>query len=259
MVCRQLAAAISRSAGLIVTCASFSASANVEEEIGGPVTGQLTCQILPPVLPGYQPYCPYTVSPGPGGGWTAPDLARAQKLVAASGTKGARVRVLTGAFGTTIPVVTTGRYVVSVLDQLGYRASLRVIRDFTSYDRAASDSRHRAQVSWFGWYTDFPTPSDMISPLLACQSFIPASSANLNVAEFCDRRVDAQVRQALMLQARAPNAAGALWARIDREITDQAPWVPIYNPVSTVLLSPRVGNYQFDPNYQLLIDQLWVR
>ncbi len=63
----------------------------------------------------------------------------------------------------------------------------------------------------------------------------------------------------MRLQARAPDAAAALWALIDREIVDQAPWVPIYNPVVTTLLSPRTGNYQFDPYYWLLIDQLWVR
>jgi peptide/nickel transport system substrate-binding protein len=177
----------------------------------------------------------------------------------ASGTKSAKVTVVAGAFGTTIPVVTTGRYIVSVLDQIGYRASLRVLGDYTSYDRAAYDSRSRTQVSWFGWYTDFPTPSDMIGPLLTCRSFIPASMANLNGAEFCDPAIDAQVTHALMLQPSAPDAADALWARVDREITDQAPWVPIYNPLSTVLLAPRVGNYQFDPNYLLLIDQLWVR
>src|SRR5882724_4808381 len=37
--CRQLAAAISRSAALIVTCASVSASANVEGDTAGPDTG----------------------------------------------------------------------------------------------------------------------------------------------------------------------------------------------------------------------------
>jgi len=227
--------------------------------IGGPLVGQVTCQILPPALPGYQPYCPYTVRAGPDGAWTGPDLARAQRLVAESGTKGARVTVLTGAFGTSVPVETTGQYLVSVLDQIGYRASLRVVNDYTAYDRAAYDSRYRPQVSWFNWFTDFPAPSDMIQPLLTCHSFIPASAVNLNVAEFCDPLVDEQVSRALMLQTSAPNAAGALWARIDREIVDRAPWVPIYNPVSTVLLSPRVGNYQFDPYYQLLIDQLWVR
>src|SRR6185295_19031410 len=36
---RQLAAAISRSAGVIVTCASFSASAKVDGATGGPETG----------------------------------------------------------------------------------------------------------------------------------------------------------------------------------------------------------------------------
>jgi hypothetical protein len=35
----QLAAAISRSAGRSVTCTSFSASANVDGDTGGPVTG----------------------------------------------------------------------------------------------------------------------------------------------------------------------------------------------------------------------------
>src|SRR3954464_13666319 len=35
----QLAAAISRSAGVMVTCASFSASANVDGETAGPETG----------------------------------------------------------------------------------------------------------------------------------------------------------------------------------------------------------------------------
>jgi peptide/nickel transport system substrate-binding protein len=198
--------------------------------IGGSLAAQPTCQVLPPALPGYRPYCPYTLNPGPGGVWTAPDLARAGRLVRASRTRGARVTVVTGAFGTKIPDRTTGRYVVSVLDQLGYRASLRVITDPNAYARRLSDSRRRTQGN----------------PL------------NLNAAEFCNRRIDAQVQQALMLQPRNPNAAAALWARIDREIAGQAPWVPIYNPRSLVMLSARVGNYQFDPYWSLLIDQLWV-
>lgn len=228
--------------------------------VGGSLTAQPTCQILPPATPGYQPYCPYTINPSPSGAWTAPDLARAEQLVRASGTAGAKVTVVTGGFGTSIPVQPTGRYLVSVLDRLGYRATLDVITNPNAYVKRLYDSRQHAQLGWFSWYQDFPAPSDFIGPLLTCRSFVPNSpGGNLNAAEFCDPRIDAQITRATALGSSLPNAADALWARIDRELVNQAPWVPLYNPRALVVLSPRVGNYQFHPYWSLLIDQLWVR
>jgi peptide/nickel transport system substrate-binding protein len=191
--------------------------------------------------------------------WTAPNLAQAEHLVSASGTRGAKVTVVAGAFGTTIPDHATGRYLVAVLDQLGYRASSQVITDWRAYDQRLYDSRQRTQAGWFSWYQDYPAPPDFISPLLTCHSFLPGNPGNLNAAEFCNPRIDAQVARALALQARNPGSAAAQWARIDQQIVNQAPWVPIYNPRSLVLLSTRVGNYQFDPYWSVLIDQLWVR
>ena len=55
-------------------------------------TSEATCQILPRNFPGYQPYCPYTVSPG-SRKYRGPDLATARKLVEESGTKGMHVTV----------------------------------------------------------------------------------------------------------------------------------------------------------------------
>jgi peptide/nickel transport system substrate-binding protein len=175
--------------------------------------------------------------------------------VAASGTKGARVTLVAGPFGTTIPLLAASRYVVSVLDHIGYRASLRVISNDTTYNNTVFDSRRHTQMSWFSWYTDYPAPSDMVDPLLSCRSFVPAGpAANLNSAEFCDPHVDALVRQAL--HARAPSRSAGLWTQIDRILVDQAPWVPIYNPRVLVVVSPRVGNYQFDSNAAVMVDQL---
>ena len=37
------------------------------EIIGGEDAARATCQQLPPNFPGYEPYCPYTLNPGPGG------------------------------------------------------------------------------------------------------------------------------------------------------------------------------------------------
>jgi ABC-type transport system substrate-binding protein len=43
-------------------------------------------------------------------------------------------------------------------------------------------------------------------------------------------------------------------------ITDQAPWVPLFNSTGLDILSKRVGNYQYSPAaIAMLIDQLWVR
>src|SRR6202040_1905399 len=78
--------------------------------------GPTSCQALPPNLPGYSPYCPYTLAPAPDGKWTAPDLARAQRLVEASGTRGTRVTVWSPT-----AFASGARYVASVLRKLGYR------------------------------------------------------------------------------------------------------------------------------------------
>jgi ABC-type transport system substrate-binding protein len=42
-------------------------------------------------------------------------------------------------------------------------------------------------------------------------------------------------------------------------ITNQAPWLSLYNPRLTIATSSRLGNFQYHPFYGLLLDQLWVR
>ena len=166
--------------------------------------------------------------------------------------------VLAGNIGALTPGAATGRYVVSVLDELGYRASLRTV-GANRYFELLGDSRNRVQAGFFPWFQDYPVPSDFVDPLLSCGSFRPASPVNVNTAEFCDPRIDTQGRTADTLQSSAPATAMGRWAAIDRELVDEAPWVPLYNPRDLTVLSARVGNYQFHPYWSLLIDQLWVR
>ena len=226
---------------------------------GGPLTAQPTCQILPPTLPGYQPYCPYTINPGPSGAWQAPNLARARQLVRRSGTLGDKVTVVTDPMQAQMPGPAAGPYLVSVLRQIGYRASQRAIPNPGTYWNTIDNSRNHIQIGEFRWAQDYPAPWDFFGLLFSCHSFFPGNPANLNDSEFCDPGIEAQYRQALAAQARSPNATRLLWANIDRTITGQAPWVPLYNQRALVVLSARVGNYQFHPLWGLLIDQLWVR
>ena len=50
----------------------------------------------------------------------------------------------------------------------------------------------------------------------------------------------------------------ALAASIERELTNDAPFVPLFTPSLVDLTSRRIGNYE-DQNGSVLIDQLWVR
>jgi peptide/nickel transport system substrate-binding protein len=224
---------------------------------GGPLAAGATCQVLPPTLVGYEPYCPYTIDAHASGTWTAPNLARAQQLVRASGTRGMKVVVSVGPSDAANPTDRVGPYLVSLLNRLGYRASLHSLSEAQS--EQISDSRKHTQIAWYTWYQDYPAPSDFIDALLTCRAFVPDDPTNSNLAEFCNPGIDRQIERATALQRSAPGAAGGVWARIDRELTDQAPWLPVYNPQVLVALSPRVGNYQYHPFWQVLLDQLWVR
>jgi peptide/nickel transport system substrate-binding protein len=61
------------------------------------------------------------------------------------------------------------------------------------------------------------------------------------------------------MQLADPSGAGSLWAKVDREITDQAPYVWLENFIAVELVSERVGNYQWSLQWGSLLNQLWVR
>jgi peptide/nickel transport system substrate-binding protein len=226
---------------------------------GGGLAAKPTCQILPPNIPGYQPYCPYTLNPSPSGSWTGPDLAKAEQLVSASGTRGIKVTVVVPASDATNPSTNVGAYLMGVLHRLGYHASLRVAANQPGYYQTLNDSDSHIQIGWLTWEQDYPGPFDFIGPLLTCRAFVSHSQSNTNDAEFCDPAVDTAVRRAQALEPTAPGSANEAWAAIDRQITNQAPWLPLYNPRLNIATSSRVGNYQYHPFFGLLLDRLWVR
>ncbi|MGH3040481.1 MAG: BTAD domain-containing putative transcriptional regulator [Gaiellaceae bacterium] len=227
------------------------------ELLGGPLAARATCQLLPPDVPGYRPYCPSTLSPNPGGTWTAPDLAKAKALVAASGTEGMRVEVVAYELFRRLEF---GRYFVSLLRRLGYQSSLRAIPElFPDYLEYVGDSRNRAQIGTFGWYADFASAALFLRDLFACASFLPEDAANRNLSAFCEPGIDVRMTRAAELQASDPVEANTLWAEADRALVDRAAAVPLVNRHVVGFVSERVGNYQLHPQWLTLLDQLWVR
>ncbi len=219
-----------------------------------------TCQILPPGSTGYEPYCPYTLNPG-GGAWSAPDLVRARKLVAESGTYGQHVVFWTGNKPFQLEV---GKLALTTLKSLGYKATLKVLgqnaKGKDTYFDAANDSRTRTQAGFYAWGADFPSAASYLEPLFTCKSLKLASKQNENASLFCDPRVDRAFDRALAGESTsAPSATSAAWSAVDHTITDRAPWAPLVNSRVFVVVSRRVGNVQSSPVWGLIYDQMWVK
>jgi peptide/nickel transport system substrate-binding protein len=222
---------------------------------GGPSLAVPTCQILPPNFPAYQAYCPYT-SGSSHTTWSGPNLAKAKQLVQQSGTKGMKVVVN----GTNDEVgKSLVSQMVSDLDSIGYQASSQVLTEGIQYPFVQNSSNSsKWNVAWSAWYQDYPAPADFLNVLLGCTSIHPNSDASPNIAEYCSQSTQAQINQARTLESTDPAAADKVWTQIDREDTNAAPWVDLYNPKQIDFLSSDVHGYEWNPQWYILIDQLWL-
>ena len=115
------------------------------------------------------------------------------------------------------------------------------------------------QAGFSGFAADFATPSGFFVKTFTCSSSTRLTSENANVSEFCDRTVDREIAHARAVQTSDQARSSHLWAKVDHDVVDRAPWVPFASGVLFELISSRVGNYQHNPQLGTLLDQLWVR
>ena len=222
---------------------------------GGAALGRISCQVLPFGFPGHKPYCPYTKNPGEK--WSAPDMAKAQQLVDASGTKGQKVTIISTPDETTKAI---NLYFVSLLNKLGYKAGIKTLNSSVQYS-FVQDSRNKAQLSFSYWYPDYTSASNFLTTVVGCDGFHPASTSSPNLSEFCDPAIQKKTEQALKLAQTDQDAANELWAEIDKETTDQAPLVTLFIANRLDFVSKRLGNFQFNPSVtgNFMINQAWVK
>jgi peptide/nickel transport system substrate-binding protein len=214
----------------------------IVELVGGASTAAPTCQILPPSLPGFRRYCPYTTNPTPDGLYHGRDLVKALALVDRSRTRGMTVTVASP--WNDPQSLATVHYVVSLLVSLGYKARFAL-----SGDQNYFSGDNPAQLGIALWAMDYPTPSNVFE-LLRCRADAPG--------RYCNPVVDQLFIQALDIQRTDRVRADALWAELDQTLTNDAAWLSLYTQKTTIALSDRVGNYLSNPKYGPLYGQMWV-
>lgn len=220
---------------------------------GGEAVASPQCQIIPSSAIGYEPYCPYTAdaSADGTGEWTGQDMERAKQLVEESGSVGAPVEVVTADTREAM-----AQQIVKDLNEAGFDASVKVLAANAAYSYQ-QNSDNNVQISISSWQSVFGGGL-VFTNLLSCSAFHPGSTASPNLSGYCNEEIDALADEALETSVTDMDAAAKLMAEIDRRLTDEAAWAPMYNPNDVELVSERVGNYIYNPLYQFLFAQATV-
>jgi peptide/nickel transport system substrate-binding protein len=138
-------------------------------------------------------------------------------------------------------------YVVRLLDRLGYRAKAHLIPQ-SAWASVPPKAYARIQISASSVWND-TSPANFFETWFAC-------NAPYDHRWFCDAGFDHAIRHAESLQDVNPRAAAALCTRLDRDLVNRAIAVPLVNPRQIDFVSARVTNYQHNPIYCLVADQL---
>jgi peptide/nickel transport system substrate-binding protein len=179
------------------------------------------------------------------------NLAKAKRLVAQSHTKGMAVTVWGADFD---PIPQAVQYMASVLDSLGYKASVKTLSASVYYDTMGSEKTD-PQISWNNWGEDFPDAEDFIDTQLNGENITSVGNnneSNLNVPSL-NHAIDAA-----RLMPVGPRRTAA-WARLNTEIsTKQAPMVVYMDSVLPKFVSPKLRGLVFNGTYYELLPSMWL-
>ncbi len=139
------------------------------------------CYLLPPLMIGQskQP-CPY-------GDPATPNLAKAKQLVKQSGMAGQPVTVWGEERSPRRQFID---YYTSFLNQIGFKASEKIIADATYFPTIGNTKLH-PQTGFADWNQDFPNPIDFYGILAAGDAITPTNNQNFGMIN--DPHINSQV------------------------------------------------------------------
>src|SRR4029077_11859988 len=111
-----------------------------------------------------------------------------------------------------------GLYLQSLLTKLGWNASGKVLSPNIAFSYI-QNTKNKVQISLTQWYQDYPGAADFLNVLFGCGSSHPGSDTSINIAGFCDKKIQAQMTKAAATTATDTTAGNALWAKVDKAVT----------------------------------------
>jgi peptide/nickel transport system substrate-binding protein len=203
--------------------------------------GNLTpgCYFLPPAMPGYPSKpCPYgnpKVSP------SAATIAKAKAMVAKAGDAGMAVTVWSE---TRSPRQQFMTYYVSVLQELGFNPTLKVLADH-SYFPTIGNLSLNPQTGFADWAEDFPHPADFY--LLLDKNSIQAVN-NQNFSQVNDPKIQNAITKLDAIPSGQLKSVAKDWQALDYYTAQKAYEIVMGYQNDPLFASTRI-------NYKALVDQ----
>jgi peptide/nickel transport system substrate-binding protein len=164
------------------------------------------CYFLPDGIAGHPTgNCPY------GSKDAAPNLAKAKQLVKQAGLVGAPVTV----WGETrAPRKQYVEYYTSVLNQIGFKATPKIISD-SIYFPTIGNAKTAAQTGFADWIQDFPNPSDFYL-LMDAKSIQPVNNQNFSNVD--DPHVQSELAKLNAVPATKLDSVSGEWRALDEYV-----------------------------------------
>jgi peptide/nickel transport system substrate-binding protein len=183
---------------------------------------QPTQQVLPAAMPGHRTFHPYPHN-----------MKKARELIAAADPTERKVTVFGNDYG---PNKQAAEYYEGVLRELGFQPTLKLVSAANYTTVIGNESTADLDTGWADWYIDYPHPNDYFQPQLSGESIAP--TLNSNYSHLDDPAINRQIAK-LGREPLGPRQEAA-YARLDREVMQQAPWAPFGSVPLTTFVSSSI-------------------
>ncbi len=195
-------------------------------------------QFYPKGMPGYQE----------GKVYYGYDPAKAKQLLAAAGyPNGFKTMLYTDNVDPNPKLWTS---VQADLQAVGVQAELKTMSNNSYYSQQSTPKTLTAGS--FGWWMDFPDPSDWIAPLFSKSSAVPGG---MNSSFWWSPELEKMFTEAQAMTD--PQARIDEFTAMQEYIATQAPYVPCYQPIQTTMCTETTGGFYLHPVYEIDPTQYW--
>jgi peptide/nickel transport system substrate-binding protein len=192
------------------------------------------CYYLPPGIPGHVTgNCAWGGSAADTG--SPADLAKAKALVKQSGMEGTAVTVWSQ---NRVPRVSFTTYLNSVLNQIGFKSTLKNVAD-TIYFQTIGSAKTNPQVGFADWFQDFPNPGDFYL-VLDSRAIAAVNSENFGNVK------DPTIQSTIIKLGKDPAAdlakAAPQWEALEKHVMTKEEMAPFGYLDEPFFLSDRVDS-----------------